>query len=456
MTRQTAAIVLAVATLFACSSDPEVTEEVPFLLPIEDQAGRVNQSLRVPLAVSNPDGLALTYTYEAPPLPALNQSVTIGGTPAGGEFVWTPLASHAGSHTFVFTVTSERGAASETIQIDIEAVASAAPVFIRPGPGGTYNLSDDPCVGFEVEVRDDDSESVEISFAQSPPDGASLTAGGPKTAAFSWCPTPDQVDASSRWDIFLQADDGEQEPATLRYVIVLRAPVREGCPGEAPMVTVISPAEGATVESDIGYEVVATISDDAGLRDAPILYYSQEEPDDRDNPNLEDFKQAFMERADANWAARVPTLGLEPGETTEVFVFVSATDNDDAQGTACDHTTDSELVAFTAAGGGEETFLELCELCTESGACGDNVCATTSGGARCAPTCVTDDDCGEGSCLEGTLVDGSTVLRCGPVDVECGAGGGGVRGRRPRRQRLVRRSGERGVPRVGDDLPRRC
>ena len=414
-------LALFVIPLTACGKDDPSEDEIPFLLPIEDQTGRVNQTLRISLSVSNPEERQLSYTFEAPPLPSLDETVQIGGTPVGGEFVWTPIASHAGEHTFVFTVTSDLGTSSETVQISVEASASAsAPVFIRPGPGGTYDLSNDPCVAFDIEVRDDDSESVDIRAGSDHPEGSELTTTGAKTATFEWCPTPDQVEASSRWDIVLEADDGEQAPAVLRYVVVLRAPNREGCPGDPPSVTITAPTEGTTVESDIGYEVVATVTDDNGLRDAPILYYSQVEPEDPDNLVLEDFKQVFMDGEGDTYRARVPRLGLEPGETSDVYVFVSATDNDDASGAACDQTTDSAIRSFVATPGSEPMALELCEVCTEVGVCGDNVCARTDDGARCAPTCVSDDDCGDGTCIEGTLADGTTQMICGPVAVECG------------------------------------
>ena len=86
--------------------------------------------------------------------------------------------------------------------------------------------------------------------------------------------SPDTTDAPIPPQGPLEADDGEHEATALNFVIVLRSGSKEGCPGAAPRVDVLTPSEGARVENRGGYEVTASVSDDMGLRDPPLLYYS--------------------------------------------------------------------------------------------------------------------------------------------------------------------------------------
>ena len=72
------------------------------------------------------------------------------------------------------------------VVITVEPADDSGPVFLRPGAGGTFDLTLDPCVNFDIEVRDDDSSSVEIAATTDLPEGADLTQTGPKQGIFEW------------------------------------------------------------------------------------------------------------------------------------------------------------------------------------------------------------------------------------------------------------------------------
>jgi hypothetical protein len=381
----------------------------------------VNRTLRVALDVDNPRGVPLSYRFEAPSLVAIESVATIGGSPSGGELRFTPLASHVGTHSITIILGAPGGEEydRQTLVVDVSAAADAAPVFLEPGAGGTFDLERDPCVRFHVEIRDDDSTTVSVNARTAFPDGATLTTTGPKSADFAWCPTGDQIGASARWTIELEADDLDHPPVPHDFVVVLRTGTSTTCPGAAPVITLQSPLEAERVVRSTGYDVVITATDDRGLRDAPLLYWTTERPADRAMPDVTTYMQVTFVATGATFTAHIPSLGLADGEEREVFFTASATDNDDAAGTACDHRTDLvPVVSFLAVGGvGGGTAL-ACATCAGSLECASGICVPAAGGARCLDACGTS--CMHGSCGSVTTSEGAAAMACGPVTVACG------------------------------------
>jgi len=415
------ALGLVVALSAACGDD---ASDVATLLPIDRQTVAVNDTLSLELAVSNPSGSALTFDFDAPDLPGLEGVTQISGTPAGGLFEWTPLASHVGDHELTFIVRSEAGEDRESAIIRVVASTSAAPVFLSPGAGGTYDLGEDPCVNFDIEVRDDDSLNVDISMTDAAPPGATVSALGGKQAEFEWCPASDQIDSAERWTVVFEADDGEHVPTLHSYVIVLRTPPKENCPGDPPRITIVSPSAGDEVVSGIGFPVVADVTDDTGLRDRPLLYFTTSAPDDIQNPDLTDFELVTFESTGGDrFSARVP-LDLAVDQRQVVYAVVSATDNDDATGTACDQTTDSDVLRFVAVGGSGGETLAVCQPCIASSDCASGICATGAGGSVCLDEC-RPDICNDVQCNPATTIEGATWDVCHSYESICDGGGGG-------------------------------
>lgn len=420
-------VALAAALLGGAASGCE-GGSAPDLLPLLPQDVRVNDTLSLPLVVSNDSGRALRYRVAGPMLPGFESVTSISGSPDRGEFRWTPLASHVGTHELTFTIASPSGDVYDTERVIVEVRPSedAAPVFLRPGAGGTHDLTRDPCVRLDVEIRDDDSTSVDIREREPLPQGALIVNEGPKSARFDWCPTGDQIAASERWTIALQADDGDHPPVPHDYVVVLRTGGSSGCPGAPPAITVLAPLTGERVTSSSGYEVRVRVTDDAGLRDAPLLYWTTAAPDDPERPDVTSFEQVvFVEGAASDeWTARIPSLGLAAGAEEDVYFVVSATDNDDASGTSCDHRTDAPLVSFLAVGGagGGGGDLGQCSPCTRSTDCASGICVTAAGGPRCLTSCASGTACTAGSCGDVISVEGATRRACGPVATVCGGG----------------------------------
>jgi hypothetical protein len=341
------------------------------------------------------------------------------GTGAGGQIVWTPLASEVGPHELaVLLLDGGNEIDREILVVTVNPSADSAPIFVTPaGAGQTFDLTRDAVVRFDVLVRDEDTPTVTLSAA-SLPEGARFDQIGAKEGELTWEPTPDQIEASERWTIALLADDGEHTPTEKQFIVVLRSEGgRDGCPGVAPAIVIDEPADGSRRSNEPGYSVVVTISDDMGLRDAPLLYYSTTEPDDPTKPDITEFEQVPFSAEGSQFRARVPSLGLATGAEQQIWYVVSATDNDDSAGTLCDHRTDSELYSFIAVGG-EAAGLIRCSRCTRSSDCASGVCATDAGGARCLDTC-SGGSCGSGTCSGYTTAEGGTASACGTVGTVC-------------------------------------
>ena len=395
------------------------------LAPIDDATVRVNETLRIRLRVLEADEDRYRFDYAAPDeLTALATTVNVTSFGDEGLFTWTPLPSHVGRWTFVFKLIDPgRNVIDEkNVTITVEPAADTAPVFVSPGSGGTFDLSRDPCVRFLAAVRDDDSRRVTIRNRRPLPAGATLEQTGDKEARFQWCPTPEQVNTSERWTIALEADDGANPPVPKDYIVVLRAAMKPGCPGEAPRITIEEPAEGARVEAPHGWAVTVTVTDDMGVRDAPVLYYTTERPSGE--PDLTTFETAFFYAlGDGRFRTRIPPQG-DPGTETSFYFVVSATDNDDTSGTACDHRTDTPLRSFTGVRTMGESTTAECAPCEASGECLSGHCVVTEAGRRCLPGCDADP-CAAGTCGEAVSTEGAVVRACGDVAALCGTGTGG-------------------------------
>ncbi len=408
----------ALAALAGCASGETLN-----LLPIPPQEVAVNETLRVPLSVESPAGEAVELNFEGPILAGLDRVAAIVAGSGGGEFRWTPLSSHVGAHEFTFGARTSSAEDYESVIITVTPSADAAPVFLRPGAGGTFDLTRDSCVEFPIEVRDDDSSDVQIRSRGPLPESAELRPDGPKSATFHWCPTPDQVEASERWTIELEADDVDHAPTEKDFVVVLRGGAKPDCPGDSPLITIVAPTTGARVTAMAGFGVDITATDDMGLRDAPLLYYTTTAPEDPAAPDVTTFEQIAFAQSGADWTARIPSLGLAAGEERTVYFFASATDNDDPMGTSCDHRVDTLVTSFVAVGAASTGMAAACDPCGASSDCATGVCATAAGGPQCLDAC--GGGCSAGTCGPVTTTEGGSTMACGDVREACMGGSSG-------------------------------
>jgi hypothetical protein len=306
-------------------------------------------------------------------------------------------------------VSSASGSSRQSVLIKVEPGAGTAPIFIQPNNGGTYDIDITPCVTFDLEVKDDDSPSVSIRASSALPLGSTLTTQGSQRARFEWCPTENQVNQALTWSLTFEADDGEHPPTVHTYLAVFRRKQQDGCTGVPPTIQVLEPNQDATVLSTGGFNVVIRVTDDTEVRDAPVLYYSYVDPGPN-SPELTQFEATAFTAEGDTWRAAIPP-SPSASDTYDVWFLASATDNDDAAGTACDKRTDTALRHFLAQK--DNSSAANCELCASSTSCASGLCSSSG---KCVPDCE-----GACTCQESTTIEGNTALSCGG-DNACDSG----------------------------------
>jgi len=411
----------------------------PELSPVSNQVVAVNQELVILLAATDADGDELTYSFDAD-VPDIEGRASIARLPVGaGEFRWTPLAVDVGVWTFDFTVSDGHHETTVSAHIDVRAAIgeNSAPSFLHPQGGGTtLDLADTDCLSLDIEVLD--SDSTEVSLGQEEPviEGAQLEQTGGLTGIWRWCPSEVQIAADDRYTLTLSADDGDNPKTLHPYLIVLRTPSKENCPGDAPAIG-HSPAD---VDSLVGLTLAADISDDQGLKREPLLYYSGSPPSDP--PDLAAMTQVSMalesgDMRDGRWRARVPNpvAGLPEGTTRRLYYVIVADDDDDPAG-GCDHVSRSPAsgtYAMTVSNPGGEGGAALCEPCTHDVQCGGGADSCVRIGseadAYCTRACSSSSPCPSGySCSPQAVesVDGASSRQCVPSSADCGNLGGAL------------------------------
>ncbi len=424
-------LLLAFTVLLFAACGPGGTD--PVMQPVADQVVAVNQELLIDLIASDADGDEIFYTFESN-VSEIHSRASLSRLPGGGgQFRWTPEARDVGEWFFDFRASD--GSRSDTITLRIEVRAAlggdASPRFVHPqGSGTTLDLAVAQCLALNVEVVD--SDSTEVALAQGVPliEGALLDVVAKKSAIWNWCPSQAQIEAEQRYDLLLTADDGENPPRLHPYLIVLRSPLKPNCPGEPPAIV----HTAMDVSSLVGLSIEAQITDDQGLKQEPLLYYSDVPP--AAPPDFGQMIQVTMQQGVGDtWTAQLPNpvAGQPQGTSADLYYLIVADDDDDAEGN-CDHRAQAPVSGFfsmTVTNPGGAGGAELCEACTADVQCGgalDHCVAIGSASALvcladCGSSCPMDYECSTGSL---SSVDGASSPQCVPLSLDCSDPGGGV------------------------------
>ena len=408
----------------------------PVLPAVADQLAEVGTEFDLELHASDQTGDDISYSFSAD-IPDISSRATFTRSPAGtGIFRWTPVASDVGMRYFDFTATNSSSATTITVMINVKSAigSDSAPIFREPlGTGTTLNLAVASCIDVTIVVDDETTTSVDIAQEEPVIDGATITSTGDLMATWHWCPTPQQIADDDRYTLILSADDQSNPKTILNYLIVLQSPTMMNCPGAAPAIT-HAPMDQSTILDPV---ITASISDDLGLKQAPLLYYSSSDPGA--TPNVANMTQLTMalssgDMQNGTWDIAIPNpvVTSPVGTTGDIYYVIDAQDNDDPSGN-CDHTTQgpatgSYHMVVTNDGSGAAG---LCNACAHDAQCGTggDLCVRvgTSQDSFCLQSC----DGGAGECPTGytcsaaavSSVDGATGRQCTPDTGSCDAGG---------------------------------
>ena len=397
----------------------------PVLSGLTDQVAQVGTVLMVNLHGTDPDGDPLTYQFRSTDVTDLAGNADITVSPSGnGVFKWTPTESDVGSHAFDFTVSDASHTTTVSIQIDVRSAigAASAPVFRQPlGSGTTLDLTQQACVDVDIVIEGGDTSTVQIAQVDPVIDGATLSVRDGHTATWHWCPTKAQQ-SQARYTLVLSADDGDNPKAIKNYLVVLRGDSGTSCPGTPPSIS----HTPANVSSIVDLAIDATITDDVGIKDAPLFYYSMTAP--AATPDLSKMTQLTMKPISGNRTSGVyeatvpnPVAQMPSGTQQTVYYVFVANDNDDPTGT-CNHTTTSPVYSMTVTSTGSAD-LPICSACTSDTQCGagdECVRMGSSGATVCLQAC--RSGCPGGytcSTTPETSVDGASALQCVPQSGTC-------------------------------------
>jgi hypothetical protein len=397
---------------------------------VGDQVVAVGSELVLQLRATDADGDTLDYSFSSD-APDLGDRASITRTPSGdGTFRWRPVAADVGQWHFDFKASDGDHTATLPVMIEVRSAigAETVPVFREPlGTGTTLDLAVRECLDIPVLVEDQDSVAVTIAQEEPAIEGSTLDQSGPFAANWHWCPTRDQIDAEDRYTLTLSADDSDNPKTIKNYLVVLRRPPPMNCPGNPPVIS----HTPMNVSQVVDLTIDATISDDMGLRQPPLLYYATTAPSDP--PDLGAMTQATMllidgDMTNGTWAADVPNPAaqLPQGSMRTLYYVIVANDDDDAAG-GCDHETRSpasgthQMVVTNPGGDGN---LGLCQTCSADVQCGDSDdnCVHVGTGDYCLKSCTSSAECGAGytcSASPVTSVDGVSARQCVPSSGSC-------------------------------------
>jgi len=407
------------ATLVACGGS------APELDGLTDQVAQVGTELKIDLNGTDKEGDRLAYNYHNADLTDLDGHAEITVSPSGaGVFRWTPLAADVGQHAFDFSVSDGSNATTVTINIDVKsAIGSAtAPVFRQPlGTGTTLDMTKSMCVDLNIVIEDQDSAQVTIKQEEPLIDGATLTPQDGLSASWHWCPTRAQQ-SETRYTLVLSADDGDNPKTIKNYLVVLRTGGGQNCPGQAPVID-HTPMDVTTI---LDLAPTATISDDKGLKDTPLFYYSMTQP--ANPPDLSHMTQLSMilisgDNKSGTYTAAVPNpvATMPAGASATIYYVMVADDDDDTMG-SCDHTTQSQTYHMTVTSSGNAN-LPACAACTADAQCGTGdlcVYMGSMGASYCLQAC--GGGCPSGyTCSSSPVysVDGASDYQCVPPSGSC-------------------------------------
>jgi hypothetical protein len=418
-----------VALIAACSGAP------PVLAPIDDQVVAVGGELRLTLSASTQDGSRIAWDYTSD-MPAARERAQLTERPDGtGVFVLRPLASDVGPWVFTFTASSSGGSETLTVGIEVKPAIgeSTRPLFRSPtGAGTMLDVATQACATIAIEVDDADSTEVRIDLEEPRPANAEITARDKKKATLRFCPDANQKVSEDRVPLRIFADDGDNPKEYVNYTVVLKKPADAGCAGAAPVIT-HAPADEETV---LALELSVDVSDDKGLKSAPLVFFGESKFDaaadlgrlvQEGKVRQGESVLASGSATRGSYRAEIPNpAAARPiGSAVTLWYVVVATDNDDANGN-CDHTTTSPVYSMTVTNPGTQGQLAACEPCTHDIQCGGaaDSCVRmgTSGEGFCTRGCAAST-CGAGfTCQDVRSVNDVASKQCVPVSGSCVAG----------------------------------
>lgn len=322
-----AILACAAIALAGCGDSSTEVNQAPVLtLDVGAQESYViGDRIQIRANAHDPDGDPLTFSVEGLPERANLQTF-----PNSALMSWDPINSDvtAGSEgrKLIFVVEDDRGGRSERVVHLTIVAGNGAPVFESPS-SKLFNPRSGQTLTFEVKVRDDDSNEVDLSMPdETAPEGATFQQTDQKMGTFSWTPTAVQLTQRVHSTTFI-ANDNQGAPVKQKVTIILQSstggddptsPTPEESACDEQPIRHASPGPQRTVED---YELEAYLSPDSAAKyDEAVVFWAT------DNPMKYDVDMESVDmKVSGDWLrAGIPNLLLAPGESKTVYYIICA------------------------------------------------------------------------------------------------------------------------------------
>lgn len=321
--REPALVALCLLALAACDDD----NRAPALALVLDQQVVVGDTLRLVLTAEDADGDRVTFDVEG--LPDAAQLAPRSKSEA--VVVWSPLITDTqpGGRRYEVEVTASDGrggVARQAIGVVVYPTFGV-PAFNLPA-GIVVNLASDDDLALLVEVKDDDSTDITIEMTEGP-EGAKLQRAEAKSAYFYWKPDDLQRGVAVHRAIFSARDESHTPVTHVLTLVLLNAEKQSGCEGTPPNVAHGPPGDQVLD----GPLVLAATATDAQSQVQSMSVHWSRDPDGN-------FAAASFRRDEPNgsdWTATLEVGGVPTGGAL-VHYYLTASDNDDPTGIACDRS----------------------------------------------------------------------------------------------------------------------
>lgn len=322
-------LTLLMLVLGACGEDVAPNEPPTLTLDVRSEETYVvgDDVILIQATATDPDGDGVSFEVVDKPVRAELQTFANSAL-----FRWDPIASDVTGDTprrLIFVATDSRGASAErVVNVNIRA-GNGTPKFLNAS-SKLYDPDSGEPLAFDVEVRDDDSQDVELTMpAETAPAGASFTQTGPKSGEFSWDPSIEQRGVRVHSATFV-ADDGQSEPVVYEVTIIFQ---ENGGGGTDPDPTQTCDADQPIVHAPLGaqrtlddYQIEAAFSSAAAQKyDTAYVIWTTGDP--LDNSDV-DYDSRELEIDGTELRGAIPNLLLSAGESQTVFYSLCAVDQD--------------------------------------------------------------------------------------------------------------------------------
>ncbi|MFO0748570.1 MAG: hypothetical protein U1F43_23335 [Myxococcota bacterium] len=329
-------VILAVAlAVGGCADD----NRAPALGLVLDQQVVVGDTLRLIVSAEDPDGDRVSFDVSG--LPKSAQLTPRSKSEA--VVVWSPLITDTqpGGRRYDVVVKADDGRGGSARQAFGVVVypTFGVPTFNLPA-GVVLNLAEQDDIALLVEVKDDDSTDVTLEMTEGP-DGAKLQRADSKTSYFYWKPDDLQRTVAVHRAIFRATDESHAPVSHTLTIVLLNAEKQSGCEGTPPTVVHQPPAD-QTLDGPL--VLTATATDAQSQVEAMVLHWTRGDP--AGNYATQAFARSDPQSDD--WSASVDLGGL-PGDGALVYYYLTASDNDDPTGIACDREGRYPKVGFFTA-----------------------------------------------------------------------------------------------------------